>query len=100
MEIVEVVWHKDGIFAYPGTEVKGFSAINSDAFKVQKRYPKAIVKRVGDIDIIENKYIRFNWEFGVPGEEPLIKGFDFGHMVDGRLKLVVGYFDYIREKAK
>jgi hypothetical protein len=100
LEIVEKVWHKDGIFAYPETEVKGFSAISNDVLKVQKKYPKALVKRTSDIEVIENKYLRFTWEFGVQGEEPLIKGFDFVHVVDNKLKLVVGYFDYVSEKAK
>lgn len=100
MELIEEVWQKDGIFAYPGTEVQGFSAIITDVVKVQKKYPNAIVRRTSDIEIIENKYVRFNWEFGVPKAELLIKGHDFAIIADGKLKLVVGYFDFVSEKAK
>jgi hypothetical protein len=100
LEIVEKVWQKDGIFAYPGSEVQGFSAIGADILKVQKKYPNAIVRRTSDLEIVENKYVRFNWEFGIPKAEPLIKGHDFAVLADGKLRLVVGYFDYVSEKAK
>jgi len=53
-----------------------------------------------DIDAVAKKGKQLNRLFGVKKEEPLIKGFDFGHIVDRRLKLVAGYFDCIIEKAK
>jgi len=99
-ELIEQVWTKTGVFSYPQTEVKGHNAIDVDVQKVQKQYPKAKVRRVSEIETIENKYVRFKWEFGEPNGDVLINGWDFVVIVDGKLDLVVGFFDYIRNMPK
>jgi len=99
-ELIEQAWTENGIFVYPGSEIKGRAAISADALKVQKMYPGATVRRTSKVEVLENNYIRFNWEFGQPGGETLIKGVDFAVIADEKLQLVVGFFDFIRDTAK
>jgi len=95
--LINQVWTETGIFAYPGQEVKGFAEIDRDVEQVQKKYPGAIVCRESKIEVVHDNYIRFTWEFGKPGEKPIITGVDFAVIVDGKLQLVVGFFDFMAE---
>ncbi|MEP6902751.1 MAG: hypothetical protein ABJA66_13450 [Actinomycetota bacterium] len=99
-ELIKAIWTENGIFAYPEREVKGFSEIESDVEHVQKQYPGAKVRRVSRIEIVHNNYVRFNWEFGQPGEKPIIAGVDFAVIVGEKLQLVVGFFDTVPDQRK
>jgi len=99
--LVEQVWTESGVFVYPGQEVKGFASISSDVERVQKQYPGALVCRESRIEVVHDNYIRFTWEFGAPGKKPLITGVDFAVISpDGKLQLVVGFFDTMPNTGK
>ena len=99
-ELIKQTWTENGTFAYPGQEVKGLAAIDADVESVQKKYPGAKVRRTSKVEVIKNNYVRFNWDFAVPGGETLIRGVDFAVIAGGKLVLVVGFFDYVRDAAK
>lgn len=98
-ELIKQIWTENGIFAYPEQEVKGFAEIETDVERVQKQYLGAKVRRVSKIEVVRENYIRFNWEFGQPGEKPIITGVDFAVMTGGKLQLVVGFFDFAPDRA-
>ncbi|GEM_PF-3133549 len=100
MELIKKVWNKDGVFVYPGSELKTFSAMSEGIAIVQKKFPNSIVRRTSEIELIENNYIRLSFELIGSQQESLIRGVDFIHIFNNKLKLVVGYFDYVSEKAK
>jgi hypothetical protein len=99
-ELIKQVWNAGGTFAYPGQEVKGWVPIDRDIEAVQKKFPGAKVHRTSKIELIKNSYVRFNWDFGEPSEETLIRGVDFAVIEHGKLDLVVGFFDYQRDVTK
>jgi hypothetical protein len=97
-ELIKQVWTEDAVqFVYPGNEDKGLAAIDATGEKVQRENPGAIIRRTSKIELVRDNYIRFNWEFGVPGRKPYVGGVDYAVIVGGKLRMVVGFFDYMKK---
>jgi hypothetical protein len=97
VELIKQVWTEDAVqFVYPGNEDKGLAAINTTGEKVQKENPGATIRRTSKIELVRENYIRFNREFGKPGKEPYVGGVDYAVIVGGKLRMVVGFFDFMK----
>jgi len=101
MELTKQVWAENAIqYVFPDNEDKGYAEISRRSEKVQKQNPGAAIRRTSKIELVRDNYIRFNWEFGKPGSEPIVSGVDFAIVVDGKLRLVTGFFDNKQSPAK
>lgn len=97
MDLIKQVWTEDAIqYIYQGKEDKGYAEIDSTGGKVLKENPGAKIRRTSKIEVLRDNYIRFSWEFGKPGKEPYVGGVDYCAIINGKLRLVIGFFDYMK----
>ncbi len=87
------VWAERGKFGTPYGEVEGHDAIVALVEGVQKRFPNSRVRRTSKIDGFGN-YLRWSFVLSQADGKPIIGGVDFGIVVDGKLQLVMGFFDF------
>jgi hypothetical protein len=92
-DLTRQVWAERGKFGTPYGEVEGVDAIDELAEGVQKRFPNSRVRRTGKIDGFGN-YLRWSFVLSQADGKPIISGVDFGIVVDGKLQLVMGFFDF------
>lgn len=92
-ELTKQVWAEKGKFGTPYGEVEGHDAIVSLVEGVQKQFPKAIVRRTSKIDGFGN-YLRWSFTLSRPDGKPIIGGVDFAIIENGKLHLVMGFFDF------
>jgi hypothetical protein len=92
------VWAEKGKFGTPYGEVEGHDAINTLAEGVHKRFPNAKVRRTSKIDGFGN-YLRWSFTLSQADGKPILGGVDFAIIVDGKLQLVMGFFDYAPNPA-
>lgn len=87
------VWAEKGKFGTPYGEVEGHDAIIALVEGVQKQFPNSKVRRTSKIDGFGN-YLRWSFVLSQADGKPLLGGVDFGIIVDGKLQLVMGFFDF------
>lgn len=92
------VWAEKGKFGTPYGEVEGLDAIVALVEGVQKRFPGAKVRRTSKIDGFGN-YLRWSFVLSQADGKPILGGVDFGIIVDGKLQLVMGFFDFAPNPA-
>lgn len=92
--LIEEAWAEDGEFASPIGAVSGYAAIDVQVKGFQKQFPDAEVRRSGKIDVLDDKYVRFDFEAAQADGAAFIKGVDFGIVSGGKLQLVAGFFDF------
>ncbi len=98
--LIEEVWAENGKFASPVGAVAGYDAIDIQVQGFQKQFPDTEVRRTGKIDVLDDKYVRFNFEAAQADGAAFTKGVDFGIVADGKLQLVVGFFDFAPNPSK
>lgn len=92
-ELIKQIWAEDGKFASPFAEVNGHEAIDAKIQETQKQLPEGtLIKRTSDIEFLHNNF-RLSFEAQKDGEA-FIGGVDFGIVADGKLQLMVGFFDF------
>lgn len=97
-DLTRQVWAEKGKFGTPYGEVEGHDAINTLAEGVQKRFPNAKVRRTSKIDGF-GKYLRWSFTLSQADGKPILGGVDFAIIADGKLQLVMGFFDFAPNPA-
>ena len=92
-ELTEQVWAERGKFGTPYGEVEGREAIVNLVAGVQKRFPKSTVRRTTKIDGF-GKYWRWGFTLSEADGTPILSGSDFALIENGKLHLVMGFFDF------
>ena len=92
-ELTKQVWSEKGKFGTPYGEVAGQDAIEELIAGVQKRFRNAIVRRTTKIDGFGN-YLRWGFTLSAADGTPILSGVDFAIIENGKLQLVMGFFDF------
>ncbi len=97
-DLTKQVWAEKGKFGTPYGEVEGHDAIIALVEGVQKQFPNSKVRRTSKIDGFGN-YLRWSFVLSQTDGKPILGGVDFGIVVDGKLQLVMGFFDFAPKPA-
>src|SRR5262245_241592 len=92
-ELTKQVWAENGKFGTPYGEVSGQDAIAALIAGVQKRFPNSVVRRTTKIDGFGN-YLRWGFTLSAVDGTPILSGVDFAIIENGKLQLVMGFFDF------
>jgi hypothetical protein len=92
-DFTKLVWAHNGKFGTPYGEVQGIDAIDALVAGVHKAFPDAIVRRTTKIDGFGN-YLRWGFTLSDGNGIPILSGVDFAIVQNGRLQLVMGFFDF------
>jgi hypothetical protein len=98
LDLTRRVWAEKGKFGTPYGEVEGHAAIAALVAGVQKQFPGAKVRRTSRIDGFGN-YLRWSFTLSQADGKPILGGVDFGVVADGKLQLVMGFFDFAPNPA-
>ena len=80
------LWYRDAML-----EADGRGAFNAVLGAVQAQFPGLVMRRTSAVDA-HHDLVRFNWAFGVPGEEPAVAGVDVAKFdADGKLHRIIGF---------
>ncbi len=96
--LTKQVWAEKGKFGTPYGEVEGHDAIVALVEEVQKRFPNSKVRRTSEVDGFGN-YLRWNFTLSQADGKPILGGADFAIVVDRKLQLVMGFFDFAPNPA-
>lgn len=97
-ELTRRVWTEKGKFGTPLGEAEGWAGIESLVIGVQKEFPGAIVRRTSRIDGF-GKYLRWSFTLSHTNGTPIVSGVDFAIIENGKLQLVMGFFDLAPDPA-
>src|SRR5262249_2443203 len=97
-ELTKQVWAEHGKFGTPYSEVAGRDAIEALIAGVQKRFTNSIVRRTTKIDGFGN-YLRWGFTLSAADGTPILSGVDFAIIENGKLQLVMGFFDFAPESG-
>ena len=92
-ELTKRVWAEKGKFGTPYGEVEGQDAIDALVAGVHKRFPNSTVRRTSKIDGFGN-YLRWSFTLSEADGTPILSGVDFALIENGKLQLVMGFFDF------
>src|SRR5262245_34037011 len=92
-ELTKQVWAEKGKFGTPYGEVAGQDAIETLIAGVQKRFRNSVVRRTTKIDGFGN-YLRWGFTLSASDGTPILSGVDFAIIENGKLQLVMGFFDF------
>ena len=92
-ELTKQVWAERGKFGTPYGEVAGQEAIEALIAGVQKRFTNSVVRRTTKIDGFGN-YLRWGFTLSAADGTPILSGVDFAIIENGKLQLVMGFFDF------
>jgi SnoaL-like protein len=77
----------------PVAAVDGHDALNGLIGAVQQQFPGFVFAPGGPVDG-HHEQVRFTWQLGEPGAEPVVIGFDVAVLdADGRIGQVLGFID-------
>ncbi|MGQ0543640.1 MAG: nuclear transport factor 2 family protein [Blastocatellia bacterium] len=93
LSLIEQVWTKTGKFGTPYGEVQGYEGISELTKSVMTRFPNSRVRRTTKIDGFGN-YLRFSFTLSEADGRPILSGVDFAIIENGKLQLVMGFFDF------
>jgi len=97
-ELTKQVWAEKGKFGTPYGEVTGQQGIEVLIAGVQKRFTNSIVRRTTKIDGFGN-YLRWGFTLSAADETPILSGVDFAIIENGKLQVVMGFFDFAPNPA-
>jgi hypothetical protein len=93
--IVDEICDPDVRYVDPLAAVDGRDALDAVIGAVQNQFPGHVFTPGGPVDGHHDQ-ARFTWHLGVPGEEPLVVGFDVVVLApDGRIRTVLGFLDKV-----
>lgn len=92
-DLIEQVWAENGKFVSPFGVAVGRAAIDAKIEKGLEQMAGNEVRRTGEIETLHDC---FRLKFEVVGQagEAFIGGVDFGIVAGGKLKSMVGFFDF------
>jgi SnoaL-like domain len=94
-DLIAGTWTDGARYVDPLMEGQGHAGIDAMVKGVQDRFPDHRFKRTSDIDA-HNQCVRFTWELGAEGADPIAHGVDFGVVAaDGRLESITGFLDFV-----
>lgn len=99
LELTKQVWAEKGKFGTPYEEVAGWEAIDALIGRVLKTFPAATVRRTTRIDGFGN-YLRWGFTLSEANGTPILSGTDFAIIENGKLQLVMGFFDFAPRPGK
>lgn len=76
----------------PMTECFGPEAFAAAVGGVRGQFPGMRLRRTTPVDA-HHDCVRFGWEFGPEGGEPVVAGIDVGVVSDGLIRSLTGFFD-------
>lgn len=97
-DLTKQVWVEKGKFGTPYGEVEGIDAIDALVAGVHKTFPNSTVRRTSKIDGFGN-YLRWSFTLSQADGKPILSGIDFAIIADGKLLLVMGFFDFAPNPA-
>src|SRR6187455_2317558 len=92
-DLTKSVWSEKGKFGTPYGEVEGLDAIDALVAGVHRKFPNAIVRRTTKIDGF-GTYLRWGFTLSNADGTPILSGVDFAIIENGKLQLVMGFFDF------
>lgn len=92
--LIARTWTEDGIYVDPILQSEGHAGIDAMTAGAQAQYPGLKFLRTGEVDA-HHDVLRFSWVVGPAGEPPIGGGIDVASVVDGRLRSIVGFFDFM-----
>ncbi len=96
---IDAIWAADATYVDPLVSVAGRDAIDATIAAVQQQFDGLTFSFAGPVDA-HHDVARFTWALGVPGDEPLVVGFDVAVAADGgRLRAVHGFLDKVPAQA-
>jgi hypothetical protein len=95
--LIARTWTEDASYLDPLMNGEGHDGIDAMIAGVQAhlqaQFPGFRFQRTSEVDA-HNDRIRFTWEVGPEGGEPLAGGVDFGVISEGRLQSITGFQDF------
>lgn len=92
---VDELYSPDARYVDPLAVAEGRERLAATIAAVQGRFPGFVFRLVGPVDGHHDQ-ARFGWQFGPPGEEAPIAGFDVAVIdAQGRLQTVLGFLDKV-----
>lgn len=94
-DLIARTWTADAHYVDPVLRGEGRAGIDTMVQGVQERFPGHRFRRTSDIDT-HNDRVRFTWELAPEVGDAVVKGTDFGVVVDQeRLRTITGFFDQV-----
>ena len=91
--LVRALWTEDATYRDPVMQGDGHDGIEALIGGVQAKFPSFRFALSGRPDGFGDR-LRFSWDLGPEGAEPVVQGTDFGVLAgDGRLTAVTGFID-------
>jgi hypothetical protein len=91
--LLAALWTEDATYCDPVMQGQGHDGIDALIGGVQAKFPGFRFALSGRPDGHGDR-IRFSWDLGPEGAEPVVQGTDFGVLAgDGRLSAVTGFID-------
>jgi len=98
-EIIAQVWTRNASYVDPVLQGEGQAEIDAMVQSAQQRFPGHRFRRTGAVDMHHDR-VRFGWELGPEGGDPVVVGTDFAVVAGGeRLQAVTGFFDRVDQPA-
>ena len=93
--LIERHWTEGATYVDPLAAVAGRAGIEATIAAVQAQFPGFVFTQLGEMDA-HHQQARFTWGLGMPGEQPLVEGFDVVVIDDeGRIDRVLGFLDKV-----
>lgn len=93
--LVERVWTDDARYVDPLAVAEGADAIDATIAAVQQQFSGLVFRLAGPVDA-HHDLVRFAWELGPDGADPIAIGFDVAELApNGRVRAVHGFLDKV-----
>jgi hypothetical protein len=97
--LVAALWTEDASYVDPMMAGEGHDGIEGLIAGVQARFPGFRFSLSGRPNGYGDR-LRFSWDLGPDGAEPLVQGTDFAVLAgDGRIRAVTGFIDRLPAQA-
>jgi hypothetical protein len=93
-DLIARTWTEDAVYVDPLMEGAGQAGIDTMVAGVQAQFPGHTFRRTSEIDAHHDR-VRFAWELAPEGGAALVRGVDFGLVVDDRLRSITGFLDQV-----
>jgi hypothetical protein len=92
-DLIGRTWTAEGQYLDPLLAGEGHDGIDAMIQAVQTQFPGTFFRRTSEIDAHHDR-VRFSWELGPEGGDPVAGGLDVGVIADGRLRSITGFLDF------
>jgi hypothetical protein len=92
-DLIAQTWTEDASYLDPLMNGDGRDGIDAMVAGFQQQFQGVRFRRTGEVDAHHGR-VRFGWDLAPEDGAPLAGGVDFGVVVDGRLKAIVGFLDF------